>query len=447
MSTVPNLPDSALYAGSTQPADATVRTVACPAGQITGSTQGDVATFHSIDFLYFDSEFADAVRLPADTNRRVEARRPRPDAIALTITAPADARSGADLPVLVYIHGGRFESGTHEDPRADGRACARAGIVHVQLGYRVGLAGFARFGGDEPNHYRGIDDCQLGLEWIQTNIESFGGDPTNVTVLGQSAGASITLWLARRDHYRGAFRRVVALSPAFPRQPFEDRKDMLRLLLRSPITRRSLETLNPRRLQRGYRRFRARFAFDVALGPAPFDGAEIADIPVVLSSTRDEFYHEPAGRWADQSVIKRASTRFLARRFGMRPNRLPAWRAAAHELDPHRPVGRLIGDAMIRRWVVQAAEQLLGPVWMLEFVRSSKPALHCDELKFLFGLHADRRAEAAEKIHAWLVRFVHDGETGVQPYRPEHAVLVTDMDTGAQVVERGTLDYVAAAFS
>lgn len=118
--------------------------VSCPAGTITGYTEGDVNYFHSVDYSLIPGDFENAVKLNAA--RDLDARTPRPDAVALTITAPQQA---TDAPVLVYIHGGRYENGTHEDPRAEGTANARAGIIQVQVGYRVGLQGFAQFHDDE----------------------------------------------------------------------------------------------------------------------------------------------------------------------------------------------------------------------------------------------------------------------------------------------------------
>ena len=139
----------------------------------------------------------------------------------LHIYAPSGAVPVDGLPVLAFIHGGRFEEGSPAD--IDGTALAREGFVVVSIGYRLGLAGFAQFHDDNPAHYRGIADVQLALEWLQHNIEGHGGDPTNITLIGQSAGAAIALWLARRDHYRGAFRRLVELSPSFPTGGFPSR--------------------------------------------------------------------------------------------------------------------------------------------------------------------------------------------------------------------------------
>ena len=137
-------------------------TVATASGRITGVRRDGLHYFHSVRYSTIPSPYSPAE--PLDGAFDQDAREPRPNDIALSITAPADA---AECPVVVYIHGGRFEHGSHEDPRLTGTKNARHGVVQVNVGYRVGLAGFARFDGDEADRYRGIDDCLLALEWLQ----------------------------------------------------------------------------------------------------------------------------------------------------------------------------------------------------------------------------------------------------------------------------------------
>lgn len=386
-------------------------TLTCPAGTITGLDDGTVRRFHSIPYSEIPGDFADAGRARPAT---IDATTPRPKDIALSVTTPAGARPDDDLPVIVYIHGGRFEYGTHEDPRADGRANASRGVVTVQLGYRVGLAGFARFHDDEPNRYRGIDDCQLGLEWVQRNIEAFGGDPTNVTLYGQSAGATTALWLMRRDHYRGAFRRVVASSPCYPRADFAARKASLRRALGKPVTREALSAIEPEKLKRGYRRFRSRHGLDMALGPAPFDGTQLSDVPLVLTSMRDEFYHMPAGVKIDRTPLSAQAVKLLARPMGV-SGPIDDWLAAARKIDPERLAGRLIGDSANRRWVSQAGDEAPGPTWMMEFTSDHGPALHCAEIPYLFGV---QEGPTAELLNGWLADFARGKEPGWEQYSP-----------------------------
>ncbi|MDO5031054.1 carboxylesterase family protein [Corynebacterium sp.] len=411
--------------------------IACPAGTITGYQRGEVNYFHSIDYSLIPGDFEDPQPAPP---RDQDARTPRPEAIALSITAPAEAH---DAPVVVYIHGGRYEHGTHEDARAEGTTNAEAGIVQVQLGYRVGLAGLARFADDEADHYRAIEDLQLGLEWVQSNIEAFGGDPTNVTVLGQSAGANAALWLARRDHYRGAFRRLIALSPGFPRERFEVREPALREALGVPVTRESLAAMDSEKLAAGYRAFRKKYTLDMALGPAPLDCSQLAEIPIVLGTTRDEFYAIPATQKVDKSFLRKLIVRHYAPRFGLSHNAFESWYQIARYLDKERPMGRLVGDSILRRWAVQVAEEAPGPTWMIEFVGEHSPALHCAELPLLFGVDT---GEPARVLNGWLQDFLRHGEPGFEQYRPDHALWEFALDTGAQRMAHGSLDYISAAF-
>ncbi|AJE33764.1 carboxylesterase [Corynebacterium humireducens NBRC 106098 = DSM 45392] len=381
-------------------------TVSCPAGRITGVSDGEITRFHSIPYSVIPGPFEDARRI--GRTQDVDATRYRPDTIALSIVTPTGARELSDLPVVVYIHGGRFENGTHGDRRADGAPNARDGIITVHLGYRTKLPGFARFHDDEPDRFRGIDDCQLGLEWVQRNIESFGGDPTNVTLVGQSAGATVALWLARRDHFRGAFRRLIAMSPSFPRESFERRKGSLRAALGRPVTRESLTQLaedKPDLLRRGYNRFRTIHGLDMALGPTGFDGAELSDMPMLLTCTRDEHYAMPAGQKVDARGWGPAFVRLLARRMGVR-GPVDRYLQAAREMDASRLMGRLIGDAANRRWVSQAGDEVPGPVWVAEFVEKDGPALHCAEISPMFGL----AGEEAAAVRQLFLDFVHGRE-------------------------------------
>ena len=418
-------------------------TVATASGRITGVRRDGLHYFHSVRYSTIPSPYSPAE--PLQGTRDQDAREPRPNDIALSITAPADA---AECPVVVYIHGGRFEHGSHEDPRLSGEKNARHGVIQVNVGYRVGLAGFARFDGDEADRYRGIDDCLLALEWLQDNIEAFGGDKTNITLVGQSAGAAMSLWLARRDHFRGGFRRVLALSPAFPRDRFEHRVTDLRRALGVPVTREALEKMDPESLAKGYAKFRKKYRFDVALGPAPLRAEELADIPIVVTSTRDEFYTMPAAQRIDKMAFAGFITSYLSPKFGMSHDRFKQWRQLAHYVDPQRPMGRLIGDAAVRRWTAQVAEEAPGPTWMMEFTRTEAPAVHCAELDPLFGGSGGEEADAspAGELNEWLRHYATTGEPGFPGYGDDHQVLEFNLDTGERRLAYATLDYVAAAF-
>jgi Carboxylesterase family len=108
----------------------------------------------------------------------------------------------ADLPVLVWIHGGGFTGGCNASPWYRGGPFARDGVVLVSVNYRLGAEGFLELP-DAPAN-RAVRDWVRALEWVRENIETFGGDPERVTIGGQSAGGAACATLlgvpaARRD--------------------------------------------------------------------------------------------------------------------------------------------------------------------------------------------------------------------------------------------------------
>lgn len=123
---------------------------------------------------------------------------------------PATAR-----PVMVWIYGGAYKLGHSAQPGYDARRIARDGdVVVVTFNYRVGMEGFARIEGAPAN--RGLLDQVAALEWVAENIAAFGGDPGQVTVLGESAGAGSVASLMTMERARGLFRRAVAQSVPGP---------------------------------------------------------------------------------------------------------------------------------------------------------------------------------------------------------------------------------------
>lgn len=114
------------------------------------------------------------------------------------------------LPVMVWIHGGGFISGTGSAPAHDGWTFARDGIVHVGINYRLGIDGFTFF--DDGIENLGLLDQIAALEWVRANIAAFGGDPDQVTIFGQSAGAVAVMDLMAMPSAHGLFARAIAMS-------------------------------------------------------------------------------------------------------------------------------------------------------------------------------------------------------------------------------------------
>nr|AIW81366.1 carboxylesterase, type B [uncultured bacterium TB305_p]AIW81378.1 carboxylesterase type B [uncultured bacterium TB306_p] len=107
------------------------------------------------------------------------------DYLTLNIWRPSGERS--KLPVMVWIHGGGFVIGSKDAPLQDGTTFARDGVICVAINYRLGIEGFLPIPGAPTN--LGLRDMIAALEWVKANIAAFGGDPCNVTMFGESAGA------------------------------------------------------------------------------------------------------------------------------------------------------------------------------------------------------------------------------------------------------------------
>ncbi|MFI9230334.1 carboxylesterase/lipase family protein [Streptomyces rimosus] len=128
----------------------------------------------------------------------------------LTVNVWTPAAQGGGLPVMVFVHGGGFVAGSTRSALYDGSAFARDGVVLVTLNYRLGIAGFLDIPGAPAN--RGLLDAAAALRWVQENIAAFGGDPGNVTLFGQSAGATIVGGLLAAPEAAGLFRRAIVQS-------------------------------------------------------------------------------------------------------------------------------------------------------------------------------------------------------------------------------------------
>ncbi|MFK4099827.1 carboxylesterase/lipase family protein [Streptomyces sp. NPDC019531] len=132
------------------------------------------------------------------------------DWLTVNVWTPATDPS-ALRPVMVYIYGGAYKLGHSGSPGYDAQHLARAGdVVVVTLNYRVGIEGFALLEGAPAN--RGLLDQVAALEWVRDNITAFGGDPAQVTVFGESAGAGSVASLLAMPSARGLFGRAVAQS-------------------------------------------------------------------------------------------------------------------------------------------------------------------------------------------------------------------------------------------
>jgi para-nitrobenzyl esterase len=140
------------------------------------------------------------------------------DCLTLNVVTPETA-SAEPLPVMVFIHGGGYILGSSATPLYDGAALARRGCVYVSVNYRLGALGCLDLSSlstpditIDSNLY--LRDLVLALQWVRDNIAGFGGDPDNVTIFGESAGACITATLLAVPAAEGLFAQAISESPA-----------------------------------------------------------------------------------------------------------------------------------------------------------------------------------------------------------------------------------------
>jgi para-nitrobenzyl esterase len=143
------------------------------------------------------------------------------DCLNVNIWTPSGAKAGDKLPVVVWIHGGGFQEGSINFDVYGGEPLAKKGVIFMGISYRVNVFGnlahpeLTRESGHNASGNWGLMDQIAGLQWIQRNIAAFGGDPGNVTVVGQSAGAMALDLLQVSPLAKGLYAKMVALSGGY----------------------------------------------------------------------------------------------------------------------------------------------------------------------------------------------------------------------------------------
>ena len=213
--------------------------VHAPAGNLRGEAAGDLEVFRGIPYAEAPvgqlrwkppvpkkswagvrdaTAFGPACVQPTTKLNNVYAADPYPmseDCLSLNVWAPAHAKKA---PVFVWIHGGALWGGTSRDPMYDGTRLAERGVIVVSINYRLGVLGWLahpELSAESPNHVSGnyglLDQIEA-LRWVKTNIGAFGGDPANVTIAGESAGALSVMYLMASPLAHGLFSKAIAES-------------------------------------------------------------------------------------------------------------------------------------------------------------------------------------------------------------------------------------------
>jgi len=165
------------------------------------------------------TEFGPACVQPKSTTASIYADDPEhmsEDCLYLNVWTPTAAKKNA--PVMVWIHGGALRTGNLSSQLYDGSELARRAVVVVSVNYRLGLLGWLahpQLSAESAQHVSGnygLLDQIAGLRWVQENIAAFGGDPANVTIFGESAGALSVMDLLASPLARGSFGKAIAQS-------------------------------------------------------------------------------------------------------------------------------------------------------------------------------------------------------------------------------------------
>jgi para-nitrobenzyl esterase len=274
------------------------------------------------------------------------------DCLYLNVWAPKSAKK---LPVVVWVYGGGFNIGSASMANYSGEPLARAGVVRVNIAYRVGALGFmahpelSRESGYGASGNYGLMDQIAALQWVKRNIAKFGGDPDNVTIAGQSAGSMSVALLQMSPKARGLFHRVVGMSGS----PFggmlgpvsRDKAEAQGLALQKELGAASLSDL------------RAVPGDKVAAATSPrdpividgryvtgsaeqvFARGEQNDVPALIGYTRDESFR-PLGPVADAAALAAA----VRARF---PANGDAVLAAYAQSDPARAAADIARDSTV----------------------------------------------------------------------------------------------------
>ncbi|MFE6776430.1 carboxylesterase/lipase family protein [Streptomyces sp. NPDC057702] len=387
---------------------------------------------------------------------------PGSDYLTLNVWAPAAPAPGGGLPVMVFVHGGGFVAGSARAPLYDGTGFARGGVVLVTVAYRLGLAGFLDLPGAPPN--RGLLDVVAALRWVRRDVAAFGGDPDNVTLFGQSAGATLVAALLAAPAAAGLFRRAIVqsgngLGAHTPEQAARVTRAAADALGVAP-TVAGFATLPDERLVAALSQLagldlRTATARDPLLGLGPLSPvlaeqpaetlarrAARADVALLVGTTTEEgnLYVAPRGETVTAARAELAATAALAHADPA------AHLAAVRARDPGAGPGALraaiLGEALFARGSRRLAQAHAGHAraatyaytfgWRSPALAGALGAAHTVELPFVFartdlpalrGPHAllgpgePPRALAARVHGAW-VAFARGGDPGWAPYTP-----------------------------
>jgi para-nitrobenzyl esterase len=374
---------------------------------------------------------------------------PSEDCLFLNVYTPARVSAGRKLPVMVWIHGGGFLAGAGSEPRYTDSALVEKGVILVTINYRLNVFGFLasddlrkEAGGSAGNY--GLMDMAAALQWVKANIGAFGGDASNVTIFGESAGSFAVNALTAAPAARGLFEKVIGESGAFFGQTLavgsldlRAKRDQAWVNGLGVKSLAQLRALPPEKLIDAMQK-----APGVSFGPV-VDGAFVkepipatyaagrqAHVPSIIGWNRDE----RAGTLSKDMTAAKWSA-YASEHYGVRAPQFLAAFPGTTDAEAVRSADALTTAGFIAlgawKWADEQARTGQAPVYRYRFDRPAPPeenhpqgkyAFHSDELEYVFGTldvrkgavwHPEDRVLSEEIITYW-TNFARTGDPNGQ---------------------------------
>lgn len=380
------------------------------------------------------------------------------DILTANVWAPIGASAA---PVLLWIHGGALERGTAALPLYDGTVFAKAGIVFVSINYRLGSEGFSVLEGAPRN--LGLRDAAAALEWVHREISAFGGDPAQITAMGESAGGAIVAGLLARDDSRALIHRAIIESGPLAAQPVKKAGRVTAQLAKRlgiRADRAAFAEVSPEQLLDARKAQSSgssplggapgfQFAIDSeSLPRSPHEVLGEIDTPILIGSNTDEYrLWFPPAALAGISELKLQAARILSR---IPQRAVREYRAAFPGASTGEVFGQLVTDLLLRAPLSRLAAARPEHTHVYEFAWPSPVrdlrAAHALELGFVFDRLSDDEtvrlagAEApqaiADEMNAAWVGFVTDGDPGWPVYGSGRQTRIFDVPSATQPQRR-----------
>lgn len=390
------------------------------------------------------------------------------DILTLNVWVPAEQSPGGRLPVMVFVHGGAFSRGTSALPAYDGAAFAKHGIVYVSLNYRLGSEGFSVLDGVPQN--LGLLDQMAAFAWVRREIAAFGGDPSNITAMGHSAGANALAAILAHPDADAYFDRVILQSGPLSAIAAEKSRRMTAATAKQlgvDATKQAFAANSPADLVTAQT---AAIATGSPLGGGPtfalvvggdavprdpmaaFRAGAGRSIPVLIGSTSEEYrlWLVPSGKLDRISWLTVTLARMVTR---VSRRTVKTYRENRPGAAPGEILGSISADLLLGRAVAEFADSRVdadAATYVYEFDWRSPVdklgAAHVMELGFVFDRLASADSQAlagqgapqqlADEMHAAWVAFVKTGDPGWQRWSRERPTQVYTADGGRVAYNR-----------